>query len=197
VADALADRGYALVIHYRSSKSFRLGYQDQLRIDGRLLKGSQCLSALEAQRRREEYLAFVAHDLRTPLNAIALTARVLELAFARPGRSADTAQMRKTLHRNVQALQALIEKVLKESDHIRTDSGIKLERREFDLWPLVEALVHDLHPVDGTASTKLTNKVPQGAQRRRPVNATTRAHPLPATGSSARAIDGDGGRRSL
>src|SRR4029077_18067178 len=35
--------------------------------------------ALEVQRRREEYLAFVAHDLRTPLNAISLATKVLEL----------------------------------------------------------------------------------------------------------------------
>src|SRR4051794_16142310 len=40
--------------------------------------------ALEVRHRREEYLAFVAHDLRTPLNAIALSARVLELLLARP-----------------------------------------------------------------------------------------------------------------
>ena len=33
-------------------------------------------------------------------------------------------------------------------------------RREFDLWPLVEALIHDLHPVAGTSSTKLVNTVP-------------------------------------
>src|SRR6185437_11107761 len=33
---------------------------------------------LEVQRRREEYLAFVAHDLRTPLNAISLAAGILE-----------------------------------------------------------------------------------------------------------------------
>lgn len=37
--------------------------------------------AREVQQRREEYLAFVAHDLRTPLNAIALACRVLELRF--------------------------------------------------------------------------------------------------------------------
>ena len=35
--------------------------------------------ALEVQRRRDEYLAFVTHDLRTPLNAIALATRILEL----------------------------------------------------------------------------------------------------------------------
>jgi signal transduction histidine kinase len=69
--------------------------------------------------------------------------------------------MLKTLHRNVQQIQALVEKVLKESEHIQTESGVKLERREFDLWPLVGALIHDLHPVAETASTQLTNRVPE------------------------------------
>lgn len=116
--------------------------------------------ALEVQRRREEHLAFVAHDLRTPLNAISLAARILELTCSGQGGSAETSKMLRTLHRNVRHLQALVEKILKESDHILTESGVKLERREFDLWPLVEALIHDLHPVAGTASTQLVNKVP-------------------------------------
>lgn len=116
--------------------------------------------ALEVQRRREEYLAFVAHDLRTPLSAISLAARVLELTIAKQG-GAETAQMLKTLHRNVQQLETLAANVLKESDHIRTESGVKLERRKFDLWPLIEALIHDLHPVAGTASTQLINQIPE------------------------------------
>jgi two-component system, OmpR family, phosphate regulon sensor histidine kinase PhoR len=29
------------------------------------------------------------------------------------------------------------------------------------LWPLVQALIHDLRPVAGTGSTKLINKIPQ------------------------------------
>jgi signal transduction histidine kinase len=60
----------------------------------------------------------------------------------------------------VQHLQELVEKVLKESDHICKESGVKLERREFDLWPLVESLIHDLRPLADTASTQLSNKVP-------------------------------------
>ncbi len=117
--------------------------------------------AFEVQRRREEYLAFVAHDLRSPLNAIALAAQILQPPSSGQKDSAQTAQMLKTLHRNVQRLQALVESVLKESDHIQTETGIKLERREFDLWPLVEALIHDLHPVAGTSSTQLINEVPE------------------------------------
>jgi two-component system phosphate regulon sensor histidine kinase PhoR len=114
--------------------------------------------ALEVQRRREEYLAFVAHDLRTPLSAISLAGRVLELTL--PQRGAETAQMLKSLRRSVQQLEALVGKVLEENTHLETEVGIKLERREFDLWPLVEALIHDLHPVAGTASTQLVNNVP-------------------------------------
>jgi len=119
--------------------------------------------ALEVQHRREEYLAFVAHDLRTPLNAISLAARVLELTLTREGErgGVDAVRMMKTLHRNVQHLQSLVEKVLKESANIQTETGVKLERREFDLWPLVETLIHDLHPVAGTASTQLINKIPE------------------------------------
>ena len=116
--------------------------------------------ALEVQRRREEYLAFVAHDLRTPLNGISLAARVLELTLKGRSDSAETTRMLKTLHRNVQHLELLVENVLKESAHIQTEAGVKLERREFDLWPLVEALIHDLHPVAGTASTQLINNIP-------------------------------------
>ena len=117
--------------------------------------------ALEVQRRREEYLAFVAHDLRTPLNAISLATRVLELTLSRRNDGAEFSRMLKTLHRNVQHLEALVDKVLKESAHIRTESGVKLERRQFDLWPLVEGLIHDLHPVAGTASVRLLNNIPE------------------------------------
>jgi two-component system, OmpR family, phosphate regulon sensor histidine kinase PhoR len=116
--------------------------------------------ALQLQRQREEYLAFVAHDLRSPLNAISLAAELLQPRPSGQGDSAQTSQILKTLHRNVHRLQALVEQVLKESDHIRTEVGVKLERREFDLWPLVEALIHDLHPVAETASTKLINEIP-------------------------------------
>ena len=116
--------------------------------------------ALELQRRREEYLAFVAHDLRTPLNAISLAARVLENTVLTNDPARQVAQMLKTLHRNVGNLQQLVDSVLKESDHVRTEGGIRLERRSFDLWPLVQSLIQDLNPVAGTASTSLTNEIP-------------------------------------
>ena len=117
--------------------------------------------ALEVKRRREEYLAFVAHDLRTPLNAIALSARVIEVGPTSDEASAATrARMSTTLLRNVRRLETLVDAVLKENVNVQTEIGVKLERREIDLWPLVEGLIHDLHPVAGTSSTRLVNDIP-------------------------------------
>ena len=118
--------------------------------------------ALEERQRREEYLAFVAHDLRTPLSAISLTARVLELILRRDdSETPETVQKFKTLNRNVHHLKDLIDKVLLENTNLETEIGVKLERRELDLWPVVEALIYDLHPVAGTDSTRLINVVPE------------------------------------
>ena len=112
--------------------------------------------ALEVQHRREEYLSFVAHDLRTPLSAISLSARVLTLLLARDrSETPETTQKFKTLNRNVQHLQDLIGKVLLENTSLETEIGVKLERRRFDLWPLVEALIHDLNPAAETDSMRL------------------------------------------
>ena len=117
--------------------------------------------ALEVRHRREEYLSFVAHDLRTPLNAMSLAARVLDLTIQAAGGDAESMRMVKSLHRNVRHLETLVAKVLEENTNLETEIGIKLERRSFDLWPFVEALVHDIHPVAGTGSTQLINMVPE------------------------------------
>jgi signal transduction histidine kinase len=104
--------------------------------------------ALEVQQRREEYLAFVAHDLRTPLNAISLATGVLRTTLSEPDPAAD--QMLKSLHRNVRYLDGLITKVIEDNSNLVTETGVKLERRSFDLWPLVQNLIQDLHPIAGT-----------------------------------------------
>ncbi|MBC8026074.1 MAG: HAMP domain-containing histidine kinase [Steroidobacteraceae bacterium] len=116
--------------------------------------------AQDVLQRREEYLAFVAHDLRTPLNAISLAGRVLEQSLASEGAQPEVARMLKSLRRNVLHLEKLVSKVMEESANLKTEVGIKLERRHTDLWPLVEGLIHDLDPVAGTASTRLVNRIP-------------------------------------
>ena len=117
--------------------------------------------ALAVQRRREEYLALVAHDLRTPLNAISLATGVLEIHLSGPSGTAPIVKMLKSLQRNVNNLNGLVQAVLKENEHVRTESGVKLERRLFDLWPLVESLLLDLKPLASTANTVLANRIPE------------------------------------
>jgi two-component system, OmpR family, phosphate regulon sensor histidine kinase PhoR len=116
--------------------------------------------AQDVLQRREEYLAFVAHDLRTPLNAISLAGRVLEQSLSPAELRPEVARMLKALRRNVTHLENLVSKVIEENTNLKTELGIKLERRKTELWALVEGLVHDLDPVAGTASTRLVNRVP-------------------------------------
>ncbi|HEV7619416.1 MAG TPA: HAMP domain-containing sensor histidine kinase [Burkholderiaceae bacterium] len=116
--------------------------------------------AYEVQKRREEYLAFVVHDLRTPLNAITLATKILETTSATGANTANADKLFKTLHRNIQNLTNLVKKVMDENANIQTETGVKLERRYLDLWPLVEALIYDLNPISGTGSTKIINNIP-------------------------------------
>jgi signal transduction histidine kinase len=116
--------------------------------------------ALEVQQRREEYLAFVVHDLRTPLFAISLTGRVLEKTLPKLDAGDDVQRLVKSLRRNVQQLEGLVRKVLEENSNLQTDSGVKLVRRWFDAWPMVEELLDDIHEVTTSAHTRVVNRVP-------------------------------------
>lgn len=160
--------------------------------------------AIEVERRRAEYLAFVAHDLRTPLNAISLAARLLEQTTATPDGAADTQRVLATLHRNVNQLQRLIAQVLEESANLSSEAGVKLERRTFELWPLVETMIRDLAPVAQKHGTRLVNDVPSelvvfadaGALQRVLQNLVANAIEHTPRGSvviSARELDREGG----
>jgi signal transduction histidine kinase len=127
---------------------------------GLALKTYATQQALEVQKRREEYLAFVAHDLRTPLFAISLAGRVLEQSLPKRGYGEDAAQMLKSLRRSVLQLEVFVQKVLEENTHLEADNGIHLMRRLFDLWPLVERLIEDTALVSEAAGTQIINQVP-------------------------------------
>jgi signal transduction histidine kinase len=116
---------------------------------------------LETQLRHEEHVAFVAHDLRTPLNAISLAARVLETVYAEsPADRSQTTPMWKALKRNVTNLEQLIRKVVEENTNQEADDGAALQRRSFDLWPVVESIILDMVPVADSSRTRLFNRVP-------------------------------------
>ncbi len=116
--------------------------------------------ALEVKQRRQEYLAFVAHDLRNPLTAISLAASVLEMDLKEPMDHAESAQMIRTLHRNVAQLEALVAKVLEENMDQGQEEGVQPVKRHFDLWPLVQSVVLGMKPVATSNGTTLINEVP-------------------------------------
>jgi len=122
---------------------------------GSAVQNYSTAQAAEVQRRREEHLAFIAHDLRTPLNAIAMSARLLS-----QGGAVDVPMLQKTMMRNIDHLSALVSEVLKENSHPVNEAGVKLERRWFDLWPVVEGLIHELQPIAANVSARLVNEVP-------------------------------------
>src|SRR3954471_15921407 len=79
--------------------------------------------AQEVLQRREEYLAFVAHDLRTPLNAISLAGRVLELQIPPAATTEEMVRILKSLRRNVESLDALATKVIEENTDLISQAG--------------------------------------------------------------------------
>jgi signal transduction histidine kinase len=116
--------------------------------------------AREVQRRRAEHLAFVAHDLRTPLSAIAFATRILEQRMPATGADPETARLLKILGRNSKQLDALVSNVLTENTQLLTEMAVHVERRTFDLWPVVETLLQDLEAVASKGATRLVNRVP-------------------------------------
>jgi signal transduction histidine kinase len=128
---------------------------------GLAVKTYAAQKALEIQQRREEHLAFVAHDLRTPLSAIAMAAKLLEVAVPEVVKDKQAATLLETMHRNVSHLNSLVVKVMHEEANLKAKVNEKLERREVKLRELVEVLVGDLRPLAAASNLRLINKVPE------------------------------------
>ena len=132
-------------------------FDDAIAAAVKAFAGSQ---AREVQRRRAEHLAFVAHDLRTPLGAITFATKILEQRAPALGSDAETLRLLKILGRNTKQLDALVSHVLDENTQLLTEMAVHVERRTFDLWPMVETLLQDLQPLATKGATRLVNRVP-------------------------------------
>jgi two-component system, OmpR family, phosphate regulon sensor histidine kinase PhoR len=118
--------------------------------------------ALEVKQRRDEHLAFVAHDLRTPLSAISLSAKLLEMILGSQAEEEQTAQVLGTMQRNIKQLEMLIAAVLNENVEVPIPGAGRLRRRQIDLWPLVEGVIQSFQLVAETGGTELRNEVTDG-----------------------------------
>jgi two-component system, OmpR family, phosphate regulon sensor histidine kinase PhoR len=113
---------------------------------------------LELQRRREEHFSFVVHDLKTPLAAIETAISIINTKYKTPDELAS--RMLDLVQRNARRLHALICHTLQDGANLQTQFT-RLEKREFDIWPLVENLIKDCAPLADAAKTHLINVVPE------------------------------------
>ncbi|HZI20348.1 MAG TPA: HAMP domain-containing sensor histidine kinase [Pyrinomonadaceae bacterium] len=127
---------------------------------GLAVKTYAAQKALEIQQRREEHLAFVAHDLRTPLSAIAIAAKMLEVKVPDLAKDEEAATLLETMHRNVGRLNSLVVKVVQEEANLKAQVREGMARREVKLRPVVEVLVGDLSPLADASNLSLINRVP-------------------------------------
>src|SRR5713226_4299991 len=117
---------------------------------------------LEVQQRREEHFSFVVHDLKTPLAAMQTARMLLKNSLPPEMQTGRVANMLELLERNAARLDALLKNAFYEQHNIAVSAtnDIRVERREFDLWPLIEGLLRDLHPLTESSLVRIINSVP-------------------------------------
>jgi len=117
---------------------------------------------LEIQQRREEHLAFMMHDLKTPLAAMQTARVLLKHNLPENVQSGTVGNMLELIERNAARVEALLKMATQEQYNIAVGASqiMRLERREFDLWPLVEELLRDLKPLAENSPVRIVNSVP-------------------------------------
>jgi signal transduction histidine kinase len=120
--------------------------------------------ALEIQRQRQEHLSFIVHDLKTPLSAVSTAAMILDRSLTGEDKNERVATMLQIVERNAQRLNTLISRVIHEETSLQTSAtesifSAKIEKRDFDLWPLIEGLIHDLRPLTEPKRISVSNLV--------------------------------------
>jgi len=131
---------------------------DALVDEGRKL-GELAAALRAANRRKDEFLAMLAHELRNPLAPIATGAQLLRSGQADPRRLAQTAEI---ISRQAQHMSKLVDDLL---DVSRVTRGlISLERKPVDLRDIVAAAVDQTMPLmQSRRHTLRVDKSPQPA----------------------------------
>ncbi len=121
------------------------------------VKAYDAEKTIELQRRREEYLSFLVHDLKTPLAAIQTAMFIIDMQPKDP--AAPSAKLHDLVRRNAGRLSALVSQVLQQQANLQVQT--RLEKREFDVWPLVHDLIRDCRPLADAANTEIRNEIPE------------------------------------
>ncbi len=116
--------------------------------------------SLLRKEQEEEHLAFIAHDLRTPLNAVTLLIDELKEDMDQSA-CADASELFEILQRNLGRVDTLIKRALDTKVEPLVPGGpLRPEHRTFELWPLVQRLLHDLQAVSSKHAIQVVNEVP-------------------------------------
>lgn len=116
--------------------------------------------AIELKKKEKDHLAFFAHDLRTPLNAISLVVEEFGNCLDEKTRG-GVADLLGILARNLQRLESLVKREMKTNMAPSGNEDVfRPESRQFELWPLVQRLIHDLSPLAAKDSVAVHNAVP-------------------------------------
>jgi CheY-like chemotaxis protein len=114
--------------------------------------------AVEADRRKDEFLAVLSHELRTPLNAIVGWAHILRESAATPE---ITRKAVEAIHRNAHIQTQLIADIL---DISRIVAGkLRLDVRPMELAAVVDAAVDTLRPAATAKCVSLEAVLDPGA----------------------------------
>jgi len=110
---------------------------------------------LDANRRKDEFLAMLAHELRNPLAPISAAAQMIELGRLDPARLKQTAQV---ISRQVKHMTSLVDDLL---DVSRVTRGqVTLERVPQDLRDIVANAAEQVRPLIEAQRHRLTVELP-------------------------------------
>ncbi len=116
------------------------------------------LSLVEADRRKDEFLAILAHELRNPLAPIRNAASVLNNAAVTPG---EMAASRNIINRQIRHMALLLDDLL---DTSRISAGRLQLRKQFHLLhEVVHAAVETARPLLDSKAHRLDVQLPDGA----------------------------------
>lgn len=136
-------------------KSAEAALEAQLKAESKLQEINQQLSLVD--RRKDEFLAMLAHELRNPLAPISTAAQLLSMVHQDPVRVRQTGAI---ISRQVNHMKTLINDLL---DVSRVNSGmVVLEAQLLDLEQVVSVAVEQIRPLIQQRQQHMTVRISQG-----------------------------------
>jgi two-component system CheB/CheR fusion protein len=129
---------------------------ERRRLDEELRRRVQELAAED--RRKDEFLAMLAHELRNPLGAISNAGHVLDQLDQSPAAEPRTRDLVGVIGRQIRHLSRLVDDLLDVSRFTR--GRIELRKRQVELRPIVEGAVETTRPVLEQKGHRLTVSLP-------------------------------------